>query len=232
MEALIVPLGNRCLTPLILQALGWRNQSLPFDWCCSNLKQIATTLSDDLVNLVTAEDLLAATYQEDCKHYYAHNRHGMIFPHLLNPTLPVDKQVPEVLTNLNRRCQRLLGILKGTAPVVFFIYYERAANINYIELLELAGLVKLKYPQLRFRLLAFDDQDSPTEVIREYPEVVLYRGKCPVPPTGQVVKGDPTWLLLRQYFTRAFVELKASEPQQTVSVSKENDHDNKQATKK
>jgi Putative papain-like cysteine peptidase (DUF1796) len=229
MAAVIIPLGHRCITPLILRSLGWRTQSFPFDWCCSNIKQISIAIKSNLVDLVMADDISRATWREDAKHYYVYNQHGIEFPHLLNPGQPIGAQIPQVVSNVERRCSRLRDLLEGKRPLIFFAYYERGLEINYDDLLELSGILKSRYPSLPFRILAFEDRDVEPAVTKEFAEVVYYKGRCHL--DGEVNDSIEAYRdgihLLRTVFSRAFLELQVSEPTQVTLPPVEDDHDNK-----
>lgn len=163
---LIVPLGLRCFTALLLQAFGHRAAAYPFDWAVAFLPAIRKAFEANFANMLTP-DVLADPRTP--------NPYGLEFIH----TYDCGETAEEAVVKMERRVQRLRDVCTGHRPVRFLTVYHATAT-RYFDLAELKALdatIHRLYPQLPYEFIVLHHHDQLRAAVPLSPRLRLILGR-------------------------------------------------------
>ena len=105
-----ISLGSLCLPASLLQLVGFRNHSYPFDWVFSGGECVAKSLKSSFSDWLRPELLFSHSPYRRCGHVEYHES----FYNHHDPTLEVDRIAYE------RRISRFLNLNQSTFNLVYF----------------------------------------------------------------------------------------------------------------
>jgi Putative papain-like cysteine peptidase (DUF1796) len=180
----VVSIGFRCMTSLLLRHFGLQQESLPFDWLGASLSSITAALADDLQAMLTPEDIQPfLNLGSLTEHNRAvTNKYGMVCTHVFKKQLTGAEQETAVLATAHRRAERLLSLLRGEDPVIFVRHQNSDSQPpSYEEWQAFVTTIRSKYPHLLFHVLYVHVGSSELAVP---PEVKVLVGDYPIIPIG------------------------------------------------
>ena len=168
MAEILISLGSGCMSAQILDEIGLRKQSLPFDWLWNldgGLELVANIINDDFIDYGNREKLVRGWHYRWNNQVLIHSSYPEI-AHIHSDPLANN----EDFLTLLRRVKRFKELLNGKDKIVF-IYFrsfsetnhnkvneEYNLNVCFERLLkesnEFVELIKIKYPSLSFKLLS------------------------------------------------------------------------------
>jgi len=162
-----IGLGFSCSTATLLQNLGLRSVSLPFDWIFSSPSIVAAALTSEFELFLDPRYLRPDANLEKCHHDFFENVLGVpgpIFPHH-NPTTPEHRQYFE------RTVARMRDIMASPEPLFLYAMYQNPIPADHLE--SFFATLERSFKNFTFLLYNWthspDQADQPpvTETIRD-----------------------------------------------------------------
>ena len=157
---LVVSIGYRCFTSMMLRQNNLQVASFPFDWLAYiKYKQALEFLTNDFKNFLNKEDLELCTESFDIFHYsYLNKRTGIMFVHDFPVNEDFDKQFEIVSAKYKKRSSRLLEKILKSKKVLLVFQSEKTTNLQNIhqiiaETEEMIPLLKEKFPNTEFHFM-------------------------------------------------------------------------------
>ena len=153
----VVSLGNMCQVAHQIEINSMRSAAYPFDWVITPFPSLYFFIANEgrfflePDRLVFCEDQPDGTGKE-IKSFIKDLNYHMEFFHDFELSPDFMKDYPAIKEKYNRRIERFFELLRSKKRVLFV-----RRNLNYKEAVLLDKLLKKKYPQLRYTILALGD---------------------------------------------------------------------------
>lgn len=165
-QFICISLGNNCPSAQLLDSLGVRHRSYPFDWNYTPFKALYAVIKDDFKDFINPEVLLINNQPDGV---VVNKKYECQFHHMFNSnkwmntekglSLRDPKDTTEPLDAFLRRIIRFQEVLKLGVPIYFF----RLDYINPPEAITLKDLLHSKFPYTKFTLVCLHEYENPRD---------------------------------------------------------------------
>lgn len=170
---LVLGLGSACSCTQALRAAGLQLASFPLDWVSGgDLRARTDLVTGGFADWMAEESWTRIDNPGAFGHdTYLNRRTGLVHPHDFGKGQPLAVSYPAVKAKYDRRVARLLGLL-ASAKRVLLVWIgdpRDAAPMTAADAERCLAAFRARYPDVAFRLLAFDcragvSPERPTEV--------------------------------------------------------------------
>lgn len=158
---LILSIGHRCFTSLMLRQNNLQVASFPFDWLLNiSYRQSIEFLCNNFENFLNKEDLVLAENEGNEFHNtYANKRTKFSFVHDFPINVDFDKQFEVVKAKYEKRAKRLVEKIK-TSKLVLLVYlapstppYKQSSDDVIQDTQEMIPKLKQVFPDVEFSFM-------------------------------------------------------------------------------